>query len=306
MAKGSVKPPVEWVTFRYRDVYLIVGIIASLIVLGVGAILWYQYAGNPRSKAEMKIKKAQSMYTEAEQMGGGSKSSNLELAKNNIDKAKEAFEKKNYGAASSLAGEAIETLKNMRVDSENYATIAELDGTVEIKKANAHIFRAAKRGEFLGEGDIVKTGPGGSGKIKYPNGEYHDLNPDSYTIIENLKKKAGGGTVVKVKLEKGSVEKQTPSDMNPQDESVIETPNAKFKSSPSSRLLVEKIEGKGTKAKALKGETEAQIGSEVRNINASVSGIAVDISEMGSVTVSELTPPPTPLKPRADQLIKLE
>lgn len=305
MAKGSVKPPVEWVTFRYRDVYLIVGIIASLIVLGVGAVIWYQYAGNPRSKAEMKIKKAKDKYAEVEQAGVGTKS-NLRMASENIEKAESAFEKQNYGTAASLAAEAFEILKNIKGNEENYATIAELEGTVEIKKANAHIFKTAKKGEFVGEGDIVKTGPGSSGKIKYPNGEYHDLYPDSYIIVENLKKKVGGGTFVKTKLEQGTVEKQTPADMNPNDESVIETANAKFKSGPASRLSVERNEGKGTKAKALSGEVEAQIGSETRKLNAASSGIAVSISEMGSVNISELISPPNPIQPRSDQIIQLE
>ena len=305
MAKGSVKPPVEWVTFRYRDVYLIVGIIASLVVLGVGAVIWYQYAGNPRSKAEMKIKKAEDKYAEVAQ-GEISSKSNLQMAKDNIEKAKAAFEKQNYGTAASLAAEALEILKNMRVDEGHYATIAELDGTVEIKKANAHIFKVAKKGDFVQEGDIVKTGSGSSGKIKYPNGEYHDLYPDSYIIIENLTKKAGGGTLVRTKLEQGTVEKQTPADMNPNDESVLETKNAKFTSGPASRLSVERSEGKGAKAKVLSGEVEAQIGSETRKLNASARGISVNISEMGSVNISELTPPPTPVQPRPDQIIQLE
>lgn len=305
MAKGSVKPSVEWITVRYRDVYLIIGIIAALIIFAIGGFMWYHYVGNPRSKAEMKIKRAETKYAEVEQSGTGSKS-NLNLAKDNIERAKEAFEKKNYGAAASLAAEAYETLKNMGSDSENYATIAELDGTVEIKKANAHIFKVAKKGEFLSEGDIVKTAQGSSGKIKYPNGEYHDLYPDSYIIIENLKKKVGGGTYVRTKLEQGTLEKQTPADMNPNDESIVETPNAKFKSGPASRLALERSQGKGTKAKALSGEIEAQIGSETRKLNATSTGIAVNISEMGSVTISELIPPPNPIQPRADQIIQYE
>lgn len=305
MAKGSVRPSVEWVTFRYRDVYLIVGIISTLIILGIGAILWYHYKGNPRSKAEIKIAKAEKKYSEIENLGEVSKS-NLNIAKENIDKAKSAFEKGNYGSAANFAAEALEILKNINVDNENFATFAELDGTVEIKKANAHIFKVAKKGDFLSEGDIVKTSQGASGKIKYPNGEYHDLSPDSYIIIQNLKKKPGGGTVVKARLEQGTVEKQTPPDMNPNDESIIETANAKFKSGPSSRLSIERAEGKGTKAKALAGEIEAQIGSEVRKLNALNTGILFDVSDSGAVNTSELTSPPNPINPRADQIIQLE
>lgn len=305
MAKGSVRPPVEWVTFRYRDVYLIVGIIATIIILGIGAILWYHYKGNPRSKAEIKIAKAEKKYSEIGNIEEVSKS-NLNIAKENIYKAKSAFEKGNYGSAANFAAEALEILKNINVDNQNFATLAELVGTVEIKKANAHIFKIAKQGEFLSEGDIVKTSQGASGKIKYPNGEYHDLSPDSYIIIQNMKKKPGGGTIVKTRLEQGTVEKQTPVDMNPNDESIIETANAKFKSGPASRLSIERAEGKGTKAKALAGETEAQIGTEVRKLNALNSGILFDVADSGTIKILDLIPPPNPINPRADQIIQLE
>ncbi len=305
MAKGSVRPPVEWVTFRYRDIYLILGIVGAILVLAVGGYIWYQKMGNPRSKAESKIEKAERKLKEAEQSTSVSQS-NLKLARENVENAKVAFEKEHYGPAANFAAEAIKILENVNIESDNIALLAEVDGTVEVKKANAHIFRVAKKNEMLGEGDIVKTAPGSSGKIKYPNGVYDELFPNSYIIIENLKKKAGGGTLVKTKLEQGTVEKQTPDDMNPNDESVIETANAKFKSGPASRLSVERSEGKGTKAKALRGEIEAQIGSETRKLSAVNRGISVNISEIGSVDISELIPPPTPLQPRADQIIQLE
>lgn len=304
MAKGGVKPPVEWITVRYRDVYIVMGIIGLMILFAIGGLVWYKYAGNPKAKAEMKIRKAETKYQEIEKSGGSS-SSNLRLARENINKAKTAFEKGNFGQALTLASEAIEILKNIGLDSENFATIVEIEGTVEIKKANAHIFKQAKKGEFLSEGDIVKTGSGSSGKIKYPTGEYVSLTPDSYLIIQNLRKEKGG-TIVKTRLEQGALEQQTPPVMNPNDESIVETANARFKPKASTRLLLERKEGRGTTAKVLEGEVKAETDRESRDLNASVNALAFTVEENGKTSISELISPPKPIYPREFQIIQLE
>lgn len=299
------KQPVEWITVRYSDVYMIIGVIVAIIVLGAGGFLYYHFVGNPKVKAEKAIKRAEKKYLEVVDSGIGG-GSNIRLARDTIDRAKESYDKANYGVSFKLATEAVETLKSILEQGVgSFASIVEMDGSVEIKKANGHIFQKAKKGMVLGEGDIVKTSSGASAKIKYPNGEYHDVIPDSYYLIEKLKL-VGDTTEIQAKLESGGLEKITPPDMNPNDKSIVATPDAQFKSEKASRISVETKEGEGTKAKILSGKTMVQRGSYVREVSAEGKALALNISRSGGIEISDLISPPEPLQPRADQVIQLE
>jgi hypothetical protein len=302
---AKVKKPVEWITVRYRDVYMIIGVIIALIVIAGGGFLYYHFIGNPKVRAEKAIERADKRLEETINQGVGT-DANIRLVRQNISKAKESFQSSNYGQALKLANEALETLKSISEQGGgSFASLVDMDGEVEIKKANAHIFQKAKKGVMLSEGDIVKTSVGATAKIKYPNSEYHDVFSDSFYLIEKLKT-VGDSTEVQAKLEQGSIEKITPPDMNPKDQSIISTENAQFKSDKASRLSVEKKEGEGTKAQVLSGKVTAKIGQETREINAEIKAMALNISESGSVQMSELISPPKPVQPRAEQIIQLE
>ena len=307
MAKGPVKQPIDWFTIRYKDIYLIVGIIVALILLGIGGIVYYKYAGNPRYKAEMKVKSAEKKLAEIEPTLTPASASSLDDAKSNIAKAKDEFAKEHYGDAMRLASLAIETLKDLSVNSgPKFAVVVDLEGTVEVKKANQHIFSSARENMLLGEGDMLKTSSKSSARIKYFTGEYHIVGADTYCIIQNLGVKPGGGNIIKTKVEQGAIEKQTPSEMSPQDESITETENAKFRSGPSSRLAIQKTEKGGTTAQAMSGTTQVETASGTKELNAQTNAISMAISEQGGVQLGQLVSPPLPLQPRNEQILQLE
>lgn len=306
MAQGR-KQPVDWITFRYKDIYMILALIVGLIALAIGGIYFWRYSANPRYKAEMKIKSAEKRLAEVEPNAPPNARTNIEQVKQYIAGAKDSYSREHFKEALQQAGQAIEVLKDIgQSTGQKFAVIIETDGTVEVKKANQHIFSPARDNQLLGEGDMVKTASKSSARIKYFTGEYHIVNPDTYAIIQNLGTKPGGGNIVKTKIEQGAVEKQTPADMNPMDESILETENAKFRSGPSSRIAVQKTEGGGTQAQAMAGVTQVQTGSETKELNAQTSAISLAINEQGGVQLGELISPPSPLQPRNEQILQLE
>ncbi len=306
MAQGR-KQPIDWVTFRYKDIYMIIAIVVGLLALAIGGYYFWRHSGSPRYKAEIKIKSAETKFAEVEPNAPPAARTNIDRVRQNIADAKDAFAKEHYKEAIQQAGQALEILKDIGLNTgQKFAIIIETDGTVEVKKANQHIFSPAKDNQLLGEGDMVKTASKSSARIKYFTGEYHIVAPDTYAVIQNLGTKPGGGNIVKTKIEQGTVEKQTPADMNPQDESILETTNAKFRSGPSSRLAVQKTEGGGTQAQAMSGVTEVQTGSETKELNAQSSAIALSIDDQGGVQMTDLISPPVPLQPRNEQILQLE
>lgn len=307
MAQGPRKQPIDWVTFRYKDIYMIIALIVGLIALAIGGVFYWRLAGNPRHKAEMKIQSAEKKLAEVEPNAPPNSKTNLDQVRQYISSAKEAFSREHFKQAIQLAGQAIETLKDIGQNTgQKFAVIIETDGTVEVKKANQHIFSPARDNQLLGEGDMVKTASRSSARIKYFTGEYHIVAPDTYAIIQNLGTKPGGGNIVKTKIEQGTVEKQTPADMSPDDESILETVNAKFRSGPSSRLSVQKSEGGGTQAQAMSGVTQVQTGLGTKELNAQSNAISLSIDEQGGVAMENLVSPPSPLSPRNEQILQLE
>ncbi|HNQ77966.1 MAG TPA: hypothetical protein PK747_03665 [Acidobacteriota bacterium] len=306
MAQGR-KQPVDWVTFRYRDIYMIIAIVVGLIALAIGGIYFWRHSGSPRYKAEIKIKSAEKKFAEVEPNAAPAARTNIDRVRQNIADAKDAFAKEHYKEAIQQASQALEVLKDIGMNTgQKFAIIIETDGTVEVKKASQHIFSPAKDNQLLGEGDMVKTAAKSSARIKYFTGEYHIVAPDTYAVIQNLGTKPGGGNIVKTKIEQGTVEKQTPADMNPQDESILETANAKFRSGPASRIAVQKTESGGTQAQAMSGVTQVQTGSETKELNAQSRAIALSIDEQGGVQMTDLVSPPVPLQPRNEQILQLE
>jgi len=307
MAQGPRKQPIDWITFRYKDIYMIIALVVGLIALAIGGILFYRYSANPQYKAEMKIKSAEGKLAEIEPKVPPNAKTNLDQVRQYITAAKDSYAKERYKKAIEQAGQALEILKDIGASTgQKFAIIIETDGTVEVKKANQHIFSPAKENQLLGEGDMVKTASRSSARIKYFTGEYHIVNPDTYAIIQNLGTKPGGGNIVKTKIEQGAVEKQTPADMSPQDESILETQDAKFRSGPASRLAVQKTESGGTEAQAMAGVTQVQTGSETKELNAQTSAISLSISQQGNMELEELVQPPTPVQPRNEQILQLE
>lgn len=306
MAQGR-KQPMDWVTFRYKDIYMILALIAGLVALAIGGIYFWRYSANPRYKAEMKIKSAEKKLAEVEPNAPPNAKTNIDQVRQYISGAKDSYSREHYKEALQQAGQAIEVLKDIgQSTGQKFAVIIETDGTVEVKKANQHIFSTARDNQLLGEGDMVKTASRSSARIKYFTGEYHIVAPDTYAIIQNLGTKPGGGNIVKTKIEQGAVEKQTPADMNPQDESILETENAKFRSGPAARISVQKTESGGTQAQAMAGVTQVQTGSETKELNAQTSAISLAINEQGGVQLGELVSPPSPLQPRNEQILQLE
>jgi hypothetical protein len=307
MANGSRKQPIDWVTFRYKDIILIIAIVIGLIALAIGGIYFWRVSGSPKYKAEMKIKSAEKKLAEVELNAPPNAKTNLEQVRQKIETAKESFSKEHFKEASEHAGQAIEILKDIGMNTgQKFAVIIDTEGTVEVKKANQHIFSPARENMLLGEGDMLKTASKSSARVKYFTGEYHIVNQDTFAIIQNLGTKPGGGNIVKTKIESGAVEKQTPADMSPQDESILETENAKFRSGPSSRIAVQKSETGGTQAQAMSGVTQVQTGSETKELNAQTSAIEIAISQQGGVQMGELVSPPAPVQPRNEQILQLE
>jgi len=302
---------VDWVMIRYRDVLTIVALVV-LIGGGLGGGYFYwRHSTNPQVKAERALTKAQHLI---ESLEGPDASEavrqSLVQARATLEQARAEYTAQRYPKAFALANDLVNTLKdlqNTNPSSQRLAVLVSQEGTVEVKKANQHLFSSAKENALLEDGDIVKTSRSSYAKIKYPNGQYQTISPDSLVVIQALSVTAQGGSRVEVALKQGRVETVTSEAMTPADESVIKAGNTQIRPGGGARVGVSQTEGGETTTSVFTGSTQVESGGHTERVEAGATGVSVITAASGGfLGTTSLVAPPSVVSPRDQQVLRVD
>lgn len=302
---------VDWVMIRYRDVLTI---LALVVVLGGGlggGFFYWRHSTNPQVKAERAIAKAQQLIEALDSpQASEAVRQNLVQARASLEQARSEYSAQRYPRAYALANDLVNTLRDLKTVSpgaERLAVLLSQEGTVEVKKANQHLFSSAKENMLLEDGDIVKTSRSSYAKIKYPNGQFQTISPDSLVVIQALSVTAAGGSRVEVALKQGRVETITSAEMRPSDESVIAAGNTVIRPTADSRVGVSQQEGGDTQTSVFQGASQVESGGQVQRVEAGATGMAVITSSTGGfLSTSTLVAPPSVISPRDQQVLRVD
>lgn len=301
---------IDWVTVRYKDIYAIIGIVIILIAALGGGYGYWRFYGNPQVKAEKAIVKAQRMIQSLETTASQPEQVQaVAQGKAQLKEARRQYRQQNYRKALNLALDLISSLKDLQMSvpsSQRYAVLVNLEGDVEVKKANQHLFSPGKENMFLEDGDIVKTSKSSYARIKYHNGQFQVISPDSLVVIQSLSTTQEGGSRIEVALKQGRVETTTPQKMGPHDESVIATASTKVRPSAASRVGVAQDKSGKTTTSVFSGTTQIAAAGQVQTIDAGTSGREIVTSNQGILASRNLIAPPAALTPQDQQIIRVE
>ncbi|MGC8762653.1 MAG: hypothetical protein ACP5VN_03310 [Acidobacteriota bacterium] len=308
MAKGI--GDLDWITIKYKDIYALVGILLALVVVLGGGFLYIRWKGNPQIQAERALSRAQRLI---DSLDGASSDPalmpTLNQAKTMLAQGRSEYAEGRYPKARQIALDIIETLKDLQASSpsgQKYATLVETEGNVEVKRTGQHLFSSAKERMILEDGDIVRTGQNSFAKIKYHNGQFQVVAPDSLVVIQSLSSTPDGASRVEVALKQGFVETQTPETMTPKDQSIITTDTAKVRPAPASRVGIAQSPTGETTASIFAGAGEIESGGRTQRVEAGTSGVVVRASA-GTVSAPEpLVAPPVADFPKDQQILRVE
>ncbi len=300
----------DWVVIKYKDVITIVALVI-LIVGGLGGGYFYwRHSTNPQVKAERAIARAARMI---DSFGGsdaqGSVAQGIAQARATLEQAKSLYAAQKYPQAYATANDLIDSLKDLESQGSSagkLATLVSVEGSVEVKKSSQHLFSSARENDILGDGDIVKTSKSSYARVKYPNGQFQTIAPDSLVVIQALSTTPMGGSRVEVALKQGRVETTTPETLTAKDESVIAAGDTKVRPSASTRVSVGQDEGGTTTTSVFEGASQIEADGRTQLVNAGTTGVSVITSSQGFLSSSNLIAPPTITSPRDQQVLRVD
>lgn len=301
---------IDWVVIKYKDVLTILALV--LIIgggLGGGYIYW-RHNSNPQVKAERAIAKAARLI---DTLGGseatGTVSQTVSQARATLDQARSQYSAQKYQQAYAIANDLVESLKDLEAQSstsQKLAVLVSLEGSVEIKKSSQHLFSGAKENDILEDGDIVKTSKSSYARVKYPNGQFQTIAPDSLVVIQALSTTPQGGSRVEVALKQGKVETTTPDTLSAKDESVIAAGDTRVRPSASTRVSVGQDEQGNTTTSVFEGATQIEAAGKTQMVNAGTTGVSVITSSQGFMGANNLMAPPAITSPRDQQVLRVD
>lgn len=305
-----VKRELDWFTVRYKDIALVVfGLLATAVIVG-GAFFYWRYQGNPQVRAERAIARAQKSLDSLDtpDAAAGAKSS-IEQARTMLAEARAEYSQTHFAKALTIAGDALETLKNARSaspQSQKFAVLVFTEGSVEVKRIGQHLFSTAKDNMILEDGDIVKTGQSSYARIKYHNNQFQIVSPDSLVVIQALSDNAAGGSRIEVALKQGKVETQTPDTMTAKDESVIVTETTRIRPARASRVGVAQESSGQVLTAVLSGTSEVEAAGRRESVEAGATGVSIITSATQFAAPEPLISPPSAEFPKDLQIIRVE
>jgi len=295
----------DWVTIRYKDIVTIVSIVVILLVVGGGGFFFWRWNRNPQVKAERALSHAQHLYDTVSSTVQEKQKSTLNQAKNMITQGRAEYRNGKYKKALSIAGDAISTLEELDTGQpQKYAVLVDIDGTVDVKRTHQHVFTGAKDQMVLEDGDIVRTAKNSYAKIKYHTGQVSIVTPDSLVVIQAMTLTESGGNKIEQFVQKGHMETQTPKTMSDRDESIIRTKSTTVRPGPNSRVGVALEDSGKVMTAVMKGTSEIEAGGTKKKVEAGSSGVSVISTEQGISSPEPMTPPPVPVSPSDQQIIR--
>jgi|GEM_PF-1032633 len=300
----------DWITIKYKDIVALIAILVLLVIVGGGGFLFMRWRGNPQVQAERAISRAQKLVDGLDNPGlDPALRPTVNQSRTMLAQSRAEYGAGRYPKARQIATDVIETLKDLQGTSpasQKFATLVDMEGSVEIKRTGQHLFSGAKEQMILEDGDIVRTSQGSYAKIKYHNGQFQIIAPDSLVVIQALSSSPDGASRVEVALKQGFVETQTPETMTPRDESIIATDSTRVRPAPASRVAVAQLPTGDVATSIFSGSSQIEAGGRSQRVDAGLTGVSVLTTASGAATTEALVAPPVAEYPKDQQILRVE
>jgi len=202
-------------------------VIVAAAVVGVVYYVTHQGAPDEGKRAEKEIAAAEDLLDKGKALPGASKfKEEIDATTARIAAARTALESKRFTEAITAAVEAQSIARRINGPTAGDALIVDLDGRVEVQRANRSTWETAKNSMKLFEGDFIKTGANGSVELMAADGTLLKIKPESLLEIHKSGNRPGSeGGQSEVRLISGVVGASTGEGSN----SVIKTDSATAK-----------------------------------------------------------------------------
>ena len=122
--------------------------------------------------------------------------------------------------------------------AQNQARFVNLDGKVEVKKANSVSWENADYRTTLDKGDLIRTGGDGAARITFVDGTTYTVKNDSFVTVEENSVDRDRATSVGVHISSGAVDLATGTWQSPGSKAEVSFANARASLQENSRAAV--------------------------------------------------------------------
>lgn len=122
--------------------------------------------------------------------------------------------------------------------AQNQARFVNLDGKVEIKRANSVTWENADYRSTLDKGDLVRTGDDGAARLTFVDGTTYTIKSNSFVTVEQNYIDRDQSTSVAVHISSGAVDLATGTFQSPRSRAEVSFANARASLKENSRAAV--------------------------------------------------------------------
>jgi FecR protein len=177
--------------------------------------------------------------------------------------------------------------------AQNQARFVNLDGKVEIKKANSVVWGIADYHSTLDKGDLVRTGPDGAARVTFVDGTTYTVKNDSFVTVEENSIDRNRATSVAVHISTGAVDLATGTWESPNSKAEVSFANARASLHENSRAAV-RSDANNNQITVSAGVANMQVGEEHMEIG---KWERVTFAPGGPVTKTNVLAPPELTEP---------
>ena len=178
---------------------------------------------------------------------------------------------------------------------QKHAKFVNLDGKVEVKKANSVQWVDADFRTSLDKGDQIKTGPDADARITFADGTIYTVKPDTLVTVEENSTENDKPTSVGIGISHGSVDLATPNFSSPSSRAAVSTDDANAQLHSNSRMAVKNDpEKKESEIVVSSGSAQVQRGAEKIDLAAFEKAT---IPNGGAIQKSTVLAPPDLVSP---------
>jgi hypothetical protein len=231
-----------------------------LVAAGLGYYLYARTRRSPEEKARTEIASAATLLARVSTSAGSPRpGSNAAQARDLLNGAQDAFERKKFDEAFRLAVEsesyARRALGGAGTEEVGDASFIFVEGDVSLQTAGRTTFEPARQRENLFEGDFIKTGRTGSAEIMFSDGTLYTIRPGSLFEVRRPKSSEAGGS--QIKMVSGAINVYTAASS-----STVATDAATAAIEKESRVSLDVEAGEKTQVTTFRGRATVSTGKE--------------------------------------------
>ena len=179
--------------------------------------------------------------------------------------------------------------------TQNQARFVNLDGKVEVKKANSVNWESADYHTTLDQGDLVRTASDGAARITFVDGTTYTVKNDSFVTVEKNSIDRDRSTSVGMRISSGAVDLATGTWSSPRSTAEVSFANARASLQENSRAAVTADPKSNQNQMTVSaGAADMQVGQQHIEI---AKWERVTVAPSGEVTKTNVLAPPDLVEP---------